>query len=236
MKTLIPSPSFANLRQQSELIDDFDTYTDTARWTKLAADAGATVALQADGQHGIIKLTTGAVDNNEAMLYAPETAKYAANRPISFEALVQYTEANTNAANILAGLMDAPTANAIVDNGAGAKASYSGAVFIKVDGGTKWQVESAIGASKTNNTTDVTAGGAVAQRLEIKILPVSPTTCDVVFFIDGQQCKDNTTGLKIKHTVTFASATEMAAAFGIKAGSASSEVLNVDYVALVQKR
>jgi hypothetical protein len=234
-KLLSPSPAAANARLQSELFDDFVMFTDTACWTRLVADAGSSVALQVDGQHGVIRLTTGATDNNEAMLYSPEIARFAANRTMHFEALVQYAEAATNAANVLVGMMDAPVANSLVDNGGGAKASYSGAVFLKVDGGTRWICETAVGSSKTTTITAVTAGGATPQRLEIDVIPVSSTVCDVIFKIDGLQCVD-ANGTKIKHTVAFGSATEMAAAFGVKAGSASSEVLSVDYCLLQQRR
>lgn len=235
MKTLVPSQSVTNLRHQHQLVDDFIGFTDTSLWTETSPDTGATVALDADGIGGVIQLTTGATDNNEAYLESNEIAKFAASKPIHLEALVQYTEANTDDANILVGLMDAPGADSLLDNGAGPKASYSGAVFFKVDGGTKWNVESSIAGTQTTTETDVTAGGSAQQRLEIDVYPTSSTSADIVFKIDGRQCRDSG-GTAIKHTVSIASATEMAIAFGVKAGGANSEVLNVDYVAFRQKR
>ena len=128
------------MQYQTALVEDFHGYTDGYIWTKTAGDAGASVAQDADGLGGVILLTTGATDNNEAYLASPELFKFLANRPIEFEILLQFSEANTDDANDCAGLMDAVGANSIQDNGAGPKASYSGAVFFKADGDTVWSV------------------------------------------------------------------------------------------------
>ncbi len=127
------------------------------------------------------------------------------------------------------GLMDAVAANALQNDGAGPKASYSGAVFYKVDGETVWRCESSIGASQVTTQTSVTAGGSTAQRLTIEFQPITSSLGEVRFFIDD--------ALVAKHAITFSSATEMQVVLGVKDGDASDEeTLNVDYVACYQLR
>lgn len=217
--------------------DDLEDYVTGDRFTAIAADAGASVA-RTDAASGRVALTTGATDNNEAYLgTSQELFLFAANKPLAFEARVQYAEANTDDANVFIGLMDAVAANAIVDDGGGPKASFSGAGFYKVDGGTRWQVISSIATTRT--TTDLTAvntlnkaaqtaGGNSFQVFRIEFQPTSSTVADVRFYIDGV--------LVVVHQMTFTSATEMDAVIGVKAGSANSEVVTVDYIACYQTR
>jgi hypothetical protein len=156
-----------------------------------------------------------------------------------FEARVQYTEANTDDANILVGLLDAVGANSLQDNGAGPPSSYSGAVFVKVDGGTVWQCETSVTTTQTtteltaanvNNLAKraVTAGGAAYQTLRIEYMPYSATNAYVTFFVDGVAVA--------QHDYVFTSATEMQIGLGVKNGGANLETLNVDYVVCSQER
>jgi len=153
---------------------------------------------------------------------------------LNLQALVNYTEAATDDANVLVGLMDAPGANSLVDDGAGPKSSYTGAVIYKVDGETTWKFETSIAGDQVTSTSTATAGGS-DQLLEIDILPVSSTTAEVVPKVNGQQLIDSTSGDLIRHTVTIASATQMAAVVGVKAGGATSEVLTLKAISIVQK-
>lgn len=235
MKALNSSQAVQNARLQFELVDHFASYTDTQTWTKTDGDAGASVAIDADGTGGLMLLTTGATDNNECYMETTnELFNFLDNRPINLQALVNFTESNTDDANILFGLMDAPGANSIVDDGAGPKASYSGAVIYKVDGGTVWKFETSIAGDQVTSTSTTTAGGQ-DELLEIDVLPVSSTTVECVPKVNGQQLLDATSGDPIRHTVTIASATQMALVVGAKAGSASSEVLTLKAVAATQK-
>jgi hypothetical protein len=179
-------------------------------------------------------------DNDEAYVEsANEVFKFAADKPLLFESRVQFTEANTDDANVLVGLMDAVGANSLQDNGAGPPASYSGAVFFKVDGGTVWQTETSNSTTQTTNELTaanvnnlakraVTAGGAAYQTLRIECMPYSATNAYVSFFVDGVLCA--------QHDYIFTSATEMQIVFGVKNGGANNETLNVDYVSCTQSR
>lgn len=216
--------------------DDFTNYASAQLWTSLAADAGTSVAA-ADAAGGTVVLTTGATDNNECTVATTkEMFKYAAEKPFFGKARLQYTEANTDDANVAFGFADAAgSANVIVDNGAGMKASYSGAVVFKVDGGTVWKCQTSIGGTQKTTDSVETAGGASYQTLAILVEPVGATVADVSFHIDPEggfnfRPMKDANGLAIKHRVTFSGATEMNLFIGAKAGSANSEVVNVDYL------
>jgi hypothetical protein len=233
---LLELPDPLRLRRQHTLWDEFHELVTGDKWTTIVADASA-VAAVIDGAGGILSISpAGGVDNDEAYVHSTaESFLLAANKTLHFEAEVSFTEANTDDANVLVGLMDGVAADAIVDDGAGPKSSYSGIVFYKVDGGTKWIFETSKSTTQTTSTTNVTAGAAY-QTLSFDIRPVSSTQVEVVPFIDGVQCRDNTTGALIKHYITFASATEMAVVFGVKNGGGNAETLLVDYVESSQLR
>lgn len=223
------------------IVDDFYFERDEF-WTD-TADAG-THTLDADGVGGILQLINDATDNNEQYRESPERWKIADDKPIVFECRAKFVEANTDDNNVIIGLMDAPGANTLLDNGAGPKASYSGAVFFKVDGGTKWQVESSEGSTQTTHTTEHTAGGGW-QTVRIIIRPISSTEAEVEFWIDPnggqdfQQVREDGVTPRvpnIKHTVDYSSTTELAIVMGQKNGDTNAETLEIDYVACFQKR
>lgn len=225
---------------QIELSDDFTSFTDTQLWTDTSADSGASVAIDADGVGGIVTLTTGATDNNEAYLLSTnELFLIAAGKEIVCECLLQYSEAATDDASVAFGLMDAVGANALVDDGAGPKTTFSGAVIHKVDGGTVWKATSSKSTSQTTHTSKTTAGGSDYQTLKIRIVPRDLVTAEVMYYVDGQQLEDtnNTAGQPfIVQTITYASATQMQVFVGVKAGGSNSEVVNVDYIRVTAVR
>lgn len=228
-------------RNQFTIQDDFLRDVDSADWVTTLTDSGT--ASVGDAAGGIIALvpSDGTVaDNDEAYIEsANEVFKFAGDKPLLFEARVQFSEANVDDANVLVGLLDAVGANSLVDNGGGPPSSYSGAVFFKVDGGTVWQTETSnsttqttneLTAANTNNLAKraVTAGGSAYQTLRIEYQPYSSTNAYVSFFVDGVLCA--------QHDYIFTSATEMQIGIGVKNGGANNETLNVDYVACVQER
>jgi len=237
---LINLPDEAHqLRLTHGFFEDFDHFVDGDRWTMVDADSGASVAEDADGVGGVVLLTTGATDNNEAVLATSnELFKFASDKPLVAEARVQYAESNTDDANVLFGVMDAIGANSLQDGGAGPKASYSGAVFFKADGDTVWSVESSLAGAQTTtqltatNSLDgaaKTAGGSSYQTLRIEVQPLAGSVADIMFYIDEI--------LVAKHKgVSITSATEMMVGVAAKAGSANSEVVSVDYISAYQKR
>ena len=220
------------------VFSDFEHFVTADAFTSLVADAGTSIAVN-DAVGGRLSLTTGATDNNEAdVRTTAEVYLVADNKPIYFECLAQYTEANTDDANVMHGLMSALAANSLVDDGAGVRTTGNYFVFFKVDGETTWRVRSRNGTETETNDTAVTAGGATYQRFGIEIDNEGDGSSNVAvkFFIDGQQCRDATTLRPIVHTILIASSTEMNAGSYVKAGSANSEVLVIDYLGAIQKR
>jgi len=232
---LLDESFFLGNRRQFGLSDDFLSYTDTGLWTKTDADSGASVAIDADGVGGILVFTTAATDNNEAYIETTnELFLFAADTPIIVEARLQYAEANTDDANVMLGLMDAPGANSIVDDGAGPKSSYSGMVMFTEDGQTLWTFETSLAGTQTTTQTDVTAGGAGHAAIRMIAQPVSSTEIECTPWIDtagGSNFKHmrDSKGNLIKHSITLGSPTQMAGVVGVKAGGANSEVVNLDY-------
>jgi hypothetical protein len=238
MRGLEISGSILRMTQSVELMDHF-TNRDTSRFVVTATDAGtATVGDAANGIMVVAASDGTPVDNDETYVATPEILRIAAGRPYYLACLLQFTEVSTNAANVFFGSMDAVAANAIVDNGAGLKTSFSGAAFFKVDGSRNWRVIYSDGSTQTiaelNATTslrkqDELSGIAAYQLLEIDVIPKTTTLCDVIFRIDGS------TVFKMLDR-TFANATDASVAVGVKAGSAVAQTLNVDAIAAVQRR
>ena len=240
MSSLVNLPEAAKkMSDAAGFMDDFHTYTDTAPWTVVATDSGGATLL--DQVDGVIQLdaSDGTVaDEDEVYLHTEkEIFLFAADKPIIVEAMVKFTEANTDDANIMFGLADAWAANHLQDAGAGPLASYSGAVFFKEDGQTVWTVENSLaGTQKTTQLTAAnsldgeakTAGGSW-QKLRIEVEAHSITDHRITFKIN-----DRVVARHIGQDMT--SATEMALGFGVKNGSANEETLDIDYVFAYQKR
>ena len=220
-------------------------YTDVSNmngWKLVATDDG--VFSYSDAVGGRISLTPSdatVADNDEIYLFrANETFKFAANKPVMFDALVQYAEAATDDANILVAMKDAWAADSLVNDGAGPATSFSGFGFYKVDGETRWRVISSKSTTQYKSETDVTAGGSAFQRLVAVARPINSTQVEVAFFIDSGsglvQCRDYTSGDPIKHVLDYSSATEMAFGFGVKNGGSSAETLVIDSAEAHQER
>lgn len=226
--------------------DDFLEFVTGDLWTDTSTDISATIT-NPDGVGGQVLLTTDATDNNEAYLHTTrEIALFAANQPFVVQARLKFTEANTDDANVAFGVMNAVGADALVDDGAGPKSSFSGAVWYKVDGETRWRTRSSIGTTASSSETDQTSGGGGWQTLRIEFVPYSSTLGKVTFLLDPnggqgifQVAPYDTTNvrlLRVEHEIDFTSATEMNVFVGAKAGGANSEVVTVDYIDYWQVR
>lgn len=223
MKLLQHTDLALTARQFSGKVD-FDEYVTGDVLTTVASDSGAIVANDEAGGTITIQPSDGTVaDNDETYVKGTrEIFKFAADKPFQIMGRLKFTEANTDDANVIFGVMDAVGANALLDDGGGPKASYSGAVFFKVDGGTAWQCESSIGGSQVTTQTTVAAGGGVYQKLSIDFMSITSTKGVVQFFIDDV--------FVAKHDISFGSATEMQLVVGAKNGSANHEQPTIDYI------
>lgn len=213
----------------------------TTMFTTTSADSGT--ATMSDAAGGVIVVTSGdgtAVDNDECyFLTTNELFLFAAGEPLHHRARVQFAQAATNAANVWVGVMNAVAADALIDNGGGPKANFSGAGFYMRDGSLNWHVAYSDGTTQTlaeltatNSLTKSAQVGATAASvftlLEVDCIPKTSTLMDVIFKINGS------TVYKMMDR-TYASATEMNFAVGVKAGTAVNQLLNVDAVACFQK-
>lgn len=215
--------------------DDFFNYTSTEMFTSLAADSGASVA-DSDAHGGELVLTCGG-DNNDECAVATTQAVYlpAADKPGQCRIRFKITEADANAANVALGFSNIFTADFITDNGASLAADFSGAVFHKLDAGTKWQVGSSNGTTQTKTATNLSVAAGQYRQFEVTIQPYSSTHAEVIFKYDGQQVRD-ANGDTIKHYVALASLLAMKVGVYVKQGGSTAQVAYVDYIAWSCKR
>lgn len=242
---LVPSSLLA-----VELIDDF-IGLDTTRWNTLAADAATAIAEDADGVNGLVTIYTGSADNGEAYLFLNEITKFTAGKPFWVFARLQFTEANSDDANVIFGVGEGfGGANTLQDNGAGPPADYDGVCLFKVDGGTRWQFESSYGTTQTTSDLDVTAGGSSFQTIGILCEPISSTEIEATPLIDplggnnADRCYEYNANPSVqakrgtvKHRFTYSTVGEMALCIGAKSGAGTQpETIVLDLVVLTQKR
>jgi hypothetical protein len=238
MASLLRFPMELMQIDQYGVFSDFVDAQSDLFFVDTVTDSG-TVAV-ADGVRGIMTLdpSDGTVaDNDEAYLAsANEIFKVAENKNILGVAYIQFTEANTDDANVAFGFQNAVGANSILDDGAGLKVSGDTFAIYKVDGGTVWKCVSCVNGTSTVSTSTTTAGGSSYQKLSIEIVNRTSLGCSVIFKCDGLPLKDSTTGLDIVHTALYASATEMEVFVGVKNGDTNQETLLVDYLGAWQER
>jgi hypothetical protein len=231
-KLLEQDARLALAKRQFSYWDDFHWYVTAHMWTSVISDSGTISVGDAHGGVLTIAASDGnSPDNDESYLKSTaEIFKFDIDNTMRCGALLKFTEANTDDANVAFGWMNAVAANSIQDDGAGPAASFSGAVFYKVDGGTVWRVRSSIGTTYTDTVLTNASNGAAYQLLEIEYKAISLTRGLVSFYIDGAVCLDPDAGYAkpLLHTVDATSATEMNLFAGIKCGGASAESLLVD--------
>ncbi len=216
-------------RRTFGFFDDFDIYASGGRWTSVLGSAGAASA--GDSPQGILNIVPSGGSpalNDECYMRSTNAVfQFAANQPIVFEALVQFSEANVNKANILVGLMDSVAAGALVNGSGGPKSSSSALVFYKTGGTNVWACQTVCSGAHSLTTT-APAGGANYQTLTGQWQPITDTQAEGRFFIDGL--------LVAKQLFPYSGAVPMQLCAGVKNGSASMESLNVDYLAGYQLR
>lgn len=241
-QTTRPIEPGAFYRSDVRIFDEFLSYTDAQLWTKLAADATATVAHEGTaGGKSRLKLFTDTTDNNEcAVKLTNKMLKFLASKEIVLEGLIQYAEANTNTANVAFGSADAIGANLIADNG-GAIAVTDGLLIYKKDGDTVWSFHTEInGAGDSGSmgysssgwnesTSTTTAGGSNAQLLRIDLKPISATVFQARPYVDGKQLV-TTSGVPIMHQVVLGTSIDQTFGVYAKTGAGNAENIYVDYL------
>lgn len=217
---------------------DYNAYPNQ-NWALIASNNG--FAAIVDGVKGVMTLSAsdeaGIADNDEIYWVSNlELFKLLDDKPLVIETTLTLTEANTDDANLMFGFMDGVAADALQDDGAGPKSSYSGAVIFKVDGGTKWTAESSLAGDQTTNISSTLRVSGTATTLRIQLQPTTATNYVVTYFVDEAQLRDDSTGAFISHNLVLTSATEMQFVIGLKNGSANQELVAVDRAVAAQLR
>ncbi len=239
MDVLKQHPSAGAVRKQHGFTEDFGWYISPHLWTTTATDSG-TAAITAGGVGGILNLapSDGTVaDNDEIYVFNTNSVfKPASGQPLVFDAFIQFTEANTDDANVAVGLASSVAANLIVDDGAGLRASGAVIAIYKVDGETVWRFVTRNGTAVTTSVSDKTAGGSAYQHLQIEVSDSNLTYATVAPIVDGQYLRDSTTGQVIRHQLLLTGIAAMSAFVGAKNGGSNNESVNVDFVNCYQQR
>jgi hypothetical protein len=210
-----------------EFFDDFFTFDEADDWIDSVSDGGTID--QIDAVNGVLSIATGGVDENESYVSSlAEDWLFQTDKRLFFEARVKLTEANTDDANIIVGLSDTVAADSLLDAGAGPMASYDGAVFFKVDGGTVWQAETSNAGTQATDTSAGTFNDGDWTKLTILYDYNDGVTANVYFYVDGV--------LGATLELTIAGLAEMHILLGAKAGGGNAETLLVDYVHVAAER
>lgn len=213
---------------------------DTVRWTTV--DDSGTGTNTADAiAGGQVTVKTAASDNDYHFLRSATAAwLFAAGKPLWFEARFALTEANTDDANLLFGLSSVIDGTVLGDDGAGPAASYSGALFFKVDGTMKLQFETSNAGTQVTNATLKTFVSDNFYRVGFHFDPGNGVTGRINPWIyddvAGSYLNTVKSANDLGHDITLASLAQMNVIFGVKAGGANAEQLRVDYIRVVQQR
>lgn len=212
-----------------EYFDDFVKYNTTFDYA-VVEDAGATEADKiTDANGGVLQIGCDGDDEDECYISSiAEIFKFQTNKKLYFEAYVKLTEANVDDANIIIGLSDIVAADSLLDAGAGPMASYDGAVFFKVDGGTVWQFETSNAGTQVTNSNVGAFTDATWTRLSFLYDYNDGVTAIVTPYIDGVA--------GTAKNLVIAGLEEMHLLMGVKAGGINEEALLVDYAHIIAER
>lgn len=240
MTVLLRLPNEYAQKDQFGVFDDFDWLISPHRWTTTLSDSGSvTVANGTGGIAPIVPSDGSVADNDESYLYTTNKPfKFADGKPIFVAGRFQFTEANTDDANVAFGLASTIGANNIVDDGAGLLTTFDGFGIYKVDGGTVWKCITSKGTSQTITTSTTTAGGSAYVELIMEFKPITSTYAEVHFFVGDTNTALLDTNLKaIVHRFDYSS-TPLAMGLwaGAKNGFTNLETLNCDWMGAWQKR
>jgi len=213
---------------------EFFEHTDGDAFTSAVYPAGASAGTDGvfAGVGGWYRMYSDSEDNDEKYnVSTGESWLFAEGKKLWFECKIKLTEATTDNANWIIGLMQEAGENAILDDGGGPAATYDGAVFYKVDGTLSTMFESSNDTTQATATTMGTFVSGTAVRLGF-YYDGAVTTATITPYINGVA--------KTAQTITNSGLLEMELFFGVKSGGAggeaAEETLEVDWIKVVQLR
>lgn len=208
-------------------------------WSTDVSDGGAVTMQDAHGgQVALSTSDTTVADNDEAYLATTNEIYKPAIGVVNGEVLailkgrLKLTEANTNDANIIFGLLGGDNLtldDTLTDNGAGPADANQYIAMWKVDGGAVWQGGVRDTAQDHDTNVGAFSDGAFAElKMVIYDADIADGELEVEFFVDGVSG-----GTK---TYAVSGATEMRIIAGVKNGGANEETLYIDKVRFEFKR
>jgi hypothetical protein len=215
-------------RNELQLFSDFESLPG---WLEALNDGGSGTNTLNDAKNGTYSLVTAAADNDYHVLASKSEAfKIEAGKPIRAACRVKCAEANTDDVNLWFGFSDTLTTGGVQVDGLGPLATYDGALFFKVDGGTVWQAETSNAGTQftSSSVSAFTSDTWTILEIDIQTSGASDTVAQVVFLVNGSKVAT--------HALTITGLEEMHLILGVKAGGANAETLIVDWISVTQTR
>lgn len=213
-------------------------------WSTYFSNGGNAVVN--DGQNGIMTLTASGgtpAASDEAYIYSPNQVFVpTTGEPIHCEAMVQYSEVNTNQAGVFVGIASGVSAGALITAlSAGIRTTGTVIGFYKTTGSLFWSVIAQInGGTAITCLTTIPAGISTYTRLSFDIFDTLTTGSTVTFRVDGQVARVAATPqVPFTALITLAGANLGSLVVGIKNGAtvtSGGESLNVDWLEANQVR
>jgi hypothetical protein len=212
-------------------VDYFLSEPDTTNvYTVTATNSGTAAVGDTHGGGLVLSPSDGdAGDNDEIYFqFKNEIYKPQVNKPFRMRALVNWTEAATNAANVFVGAANAPIADFIVDDGGGIRTS--GTIFgvYKIDGSNLWRAISRVDSAVQDDVSNVATPSGSDADIEVRIHSngTLPTLLTATYYVNGEILTDSL-GRPIIHKTTLTNATEITPVVGVKNGTAAQQALTV---------
>ena len=136
-------------RRTFGFFDDFDALASGQRWTADPINSGSvTLSAAPTGIASLVPSGGSPAAHDQTYLATTQPLfAFAADRPLVFEAALQFTEANTNQADVMLGLIAGGVGAGVIQDSGAPQASYTGMVFYKNAGSTIWNCQSSVGSA-----------------------------------------------------------------------------------------
>jgi hypothetical protein len=218
------------------VFDDFIKGPDTTNtYAATLTNSGTATLVNTGGNSGVLALAASGVSPaaSDQSYFATTNSFFLplSGQPLLVDALIQFTELNTNQANIFFGIASGVAANLQVAANGGMRTTGTILGFSKVGGSTVWTGYARNGSTVQSTVSVQASGLATWQRLSVEIIDQVSLLCTVVFKVDGQILTD-VNGNFIKFIVPYSGLTKCQLVIGIRNGTVvtgGGEVVNVDW-------